>query len=163
MYIFGINVHTEQSDIRNKSRYISLTTHNIIADDLYMTITIRSCMLVPKSNDVTQFVYNYTEFVTVFSNANSLRSVTSLSNERATSIGENRFDKLSNTRYTSRTPILCFLYFLFREIVRLLRILRHWNRYSYITMLHIAIIILRERVAREMKKRMMLSLKIILI
>jgi len=67
---------------------ILLTTHNVIADDLYVTVTIRTCMFVPKSNNVTQLVYNYTKFITIFADANSLRSVTSLSNERTTSVGE---------------------------------------------------------------------------
>lgn len=57
-----------------------------------MTIAIRPGVLMPKSNNVTQFVYDYTELVAIFPDADSLRSVTSFSDKRTTAAKKNFFD-----------------------------------------------------------------------
>ena len=51
-----------------------------------MSVTIRPCMLVPKADDVTELVYDYSKFVAIFSDTNGLWSISSLADEGTTSV-----------------------------------------------------------------------------
>lgn len=73
-----------------------LTGHYVVPDDLHVSVTVRPGMLVPETNNVTQFVNNYAELVAIFPDADCLRTVPSLSHERAASDCWNR-NYINNT------------------------------------------------------------------
>lgn len=64
---------------------ISLTRHDIVTDDLHMTVAIRSRVLVPETNHVAQFVNHYAELVAILPDTYCLRTVPSFPDERAAS------------------------------------------------------------------------------
>ena len=50
-----------------------------------MMIPIRSCVLMPESNHMTQFVDDNAELVAILTNGNSLSSISSFAHKRTTS------------------------------------------------------------------------------
>lgn len=62
-------------------RFHLLTAHDVVANDLYVSISIRPGVFVPEANDMAQFMNDYTKLVTVFPDTDCLRSVTSFPNE----------------------------------------------------------------------------------
>lgn len=51
---------------------VLLTNHNIFSNDYNMVIPIRSCMFMPKTNSMAQFMNNDSKFVTILSNTDGL-------------------------------------------------------------------------------------------
>ena len=60
------------------------TWHNIFGDNLYMFVSVRPCVFVPESYDMTKLMDHNTKFITVFTNRDCLFSVTSFTNKRTT-------------------------------------------------------------------------------
>lgn len=61
-----------------------LTIHNVLSENDHVTISVRSCVLVPKPNHVTKLVNDNSELVAVLSDADGLRTIPSLPYEGAT-------------------------------------------------------------------------------
>lgn len=70
---------------RKRAKYNQSTCHYIVSDDLDVVVSIGSGMFVPKSNHMSQFVHNYSEFITVFPDRYRLWTVAALSDKRAAS------------------------------------------------------------------------------
>ena len=80
---------------------ISLTRHDIVADDLHMTVAIRPRVLVPETDHVAQFVNHYAELVAVLSDTYCLRTVPSFPDERAASA--KLFQKRNERKFRANT------------------------------------------------------------
>lgn len=61
------------------------TGHDVFTDDVDVIIAVRSSVLVPKSDDMTQLVNDDAELVAILANGNGLCSVTTFTDERAAS------------------------------------------------------------------------------
>lgn len=61
-----------------------LTAHNVVANNLHVTVPVGSRVLVPKSHDMAQLVHDNAKFVAVLSNAYCLRPIAPLADKRAT-------------------------------------------------------------------------------
>ena len=58
-----------------------------------MVVSIRACVFVPESDNMSQLVYYDTELVAVFPNGYCLRAITSSSNERTATDTKFRYIK----------------------------------------------------------------------
>lgn len=58
-----------------------ITCHDVVPDDLNMSISVRPGVLVPEANNVTQFVHNNAKLIAVLANGDCLRAVATFTNK----------------------------------------------------------------------------------
>lgn len=61
-----------------------LTIHDVIPDYVNVFISIRSCVLMPEPNHMTQFVHYNSEFIAILSNTDCLGTITTFTNKWTT-------------------------------------------------------------------------------
>lgn len=79
--------------------FISSSTHacskstllNVVSDDAYMLITVRTCVFMPEANHVAEFMHNDAKLITVFSYRDGLRAATSPPHIGATPAGQRHY------------------------------------------------------------------------
>lgn len=80
------------------------TLLDVVSDDAYMLITVRTCVFMPEPDHVAKFMYHNAKLVTVLSDRDGLRAATSPSHVGTTPAGGNTSDPhpgVSRTRTDS--------------------------------------------------------------
>jgi hypothetical protein len=67
----------------HESNRINFTCEDVLGDYVHVIIAIGPSVLVPKADDMAEFVHDNTEFVAILANRNRLRSIASSAHERA--------------------------------------------------------------------------------